>query len=48
MADHLRRGCGLIEEDEAQRIELGLLGFQSSARGDDVRTILLGGAQSFF
>ena len=46
--DHLRRDRRLVDEDEARRIELGLLGLQLGARGGDVRTILLGGVQSFF
>jgi hypothetical protein len=48
VADHLRRDRGLIDEDEARRIELRLLGLQRSALGGDVRPILLGGVQSFF
>lgn len=48
MPDHLGRDCRLIDEHQARRIELGLLGFQLGARGGDVRTILLRGVQSFF
>ena len=48
VADHLRRDRRLVDEDETRRIELGLLGFQRSARGGNVRAILLGGVQSFF
>jgi hypothetical protein len=48
VADHLRRDRGLIDEDEARRIELRLLGLQRRALGGDVRPILLGGVQSFF
>jgi hypothetical protein len=46
--DHLRRDRGLIDKDEARRLQLGLLGFQRSALGSDIRPILLGGAQCFF
>jgi hypothetical protein len=46
--DHLRRDRGLIDKDEARRIELGLFGFERSALGGNVRTILLGGVQRFF
>jgi hypothetical protein len=45
---HLGRDRGLIDEDEARCIELGLLGFERSALGGNVRAILLGGVQSFF
>jgi hypothetical protein len=48
VADHLRRDRGLIDKDEARRTQLGLLGFQRSALGGNVRPILLGGVQSFF
>jgi hypothetical protein len=46
--DHLRRDRGLVDKDEARRTQLGLLGFQRSALGGDVRPILLGGVQCFF
>jgi hypothetical protein len=46
--DHLRRDRGLVDEDEARCFEFGLLGFQRSALGSDVRTVLLGGVQRFF
>jgi hypothetical protein len=46
--DHLGRDRGLVDEDKARRIELGLLGFERSAFGGNVRPILLGGVQSFF
>ena len=46
--DHLRRDRRLVDEHEARRIELGLLGFQLGSRCSDVRTILLGGVQRFF
>jgi hypothetical protein len=48
LPDHLRRDRRLIYKDKAPRIENGLLGFELGACGGDVRTILLGGAQSFF
>ena len=46
--DHLRRHRRLVDEHEARRFELGLLGLQLGACGGDIRTILLGGVQSFF
>ena len=46
--DHLRRDRGLVDEDKTRRTQLGLLGFQRSALGGNVRAILLGGVQSFF
>lgn len=46
--DHLRRDRRLVDEHEARRIEARLLGLQLGARGGYVRTILLGGVQSFF
>ena len=46
--DHLCRDRGLVDKDEARRTQLGLLGFQCSALGSDVRPILLGGVQCFF
>ena len=48
MPDHLRCDRRLIDEDQARRIELGLLGYKLGARGGNVRTILLGGVQRFF
>jgi hypothetical protein len=48
VSDHLRRDCSLVDEDEARRTQLGLLGFQRGALCGDVRAILLGGVQSFF
>jgi hypothetical protein len=45
---HLRRDRRLIDKNKAPRIENALLGFELGACGGDVRTILLGGAQSFF
>jgi hypothetical protein len=46
--DHLRRDRRLINEHQAPCLELGLLGLQLRPRTRDVRTILLGGVQSFF
>jgi hypothetical protein len=43
VADHLRRDRGLVDEDEARRIELGLFGFERSALRGNVRAILLRG-----
>jgi hypothetical protein len=48
VSDHLRCDRRLINKDKAPRIENRLLGFELGACGGDVRTILLGGAQSFF
>ena len=48
MPDHLRRDRCLVDEDQARRIELGLLGYKRGARDGNVRTILLGGVQRFF
>jgi hypothetical protein len=45
MPDHLRCDRGLVDKNEARRTQLGLLGFQRSALGSDVRPILLGGVQ---
>jgi hypothetical protein len=47
-AHHLRRHRRLVDKDETRRAELGLLGFQRSASGRNVRAILLGGVQCFF
>jgi hypothetical protein len=44
----LARQKGRVDKDEARRIELGLFGFERSALGGNVRTILLGGVQRFF
>ena len=46
--NHLGRDRRLIDEHEARRTQARLLCFQFGARGGDVRTILLGGVQSFF
>jgi hypothetical protein len=48
VADHLGRDRRLVDEDEARRAQLALLGFQRSAAGNNVRAILLGGVQCFF
>jgi hypothetical protein len=48
VADHLGRNRCLVDEHEPRCNELGLFGPQLRARGRDVRTILLGGVQSFF
>jgi hypothetical protein len=39
---------GLVDEHQPPGIELRLLLPPSGARGDDVRPLLFGGAQSFF
>jgi hypothetical protein len=46
--DHLGRDGGFVDEDEARRVQLALLGFQRRALGGNVRTVLLGGVQCFF
>ena len=43
----LGRNRRLVDEDEARRIELGLLDLQLGTRRSDIRTILFGGVQSF-
>jgi hypothetical protein len=48
VSGHLGRDRGLVDEDEARRTQLGLLSFQRSALGGNVRPILLGGVQCFF
>jgi hypothetical protein len=48
MPDHLRCDRGLVDEDKPLCIELGLLGFERSTLGGNVRTILLRRAQRFF
>jgi ribosomal 50S subunit-associated protein YjgA (DUF615 family) len=48
MADHLRRHRRLVDEYEARRRKLGLLGLQLRARRRDIRAILFGGVQRFF
>jgi hypothetical protein len=44
---HLRRHCGLIDEDETRGFQPGLLGPQLRSRGRDIRPILLGRVQDF-
>src|SRR5215813_2732192 len=46
--DHFCRDRRLINKHKAPRIKTGLLGFEFGACCGHVRTILLGGAQSFF
>jgi hypothetical protein len=46
--DHLRCDGRLVDEDEARRAQLGLLGLERSALGSNVRTILLGSVPCFF
>jgi len=46
--DHLRRDRRLVDEHETRRLKARLLGLQLGARGGNVRTVLLGGVQSFF
>jgi hypothetical protein len=48
MPDHLGGNRRLVDEDEAPRIKLGLLGFQTRARDSDIKTVLFGGVQVFF
>ncbi|MCP3441090.1 hypothetical protein [Bradyrhizobium sp. CCGUVB14] len=38
----------LVDEHEARRFKLGLLGLQLGARGSDIGAILFSGVQSFF
>ena len=48
MPDHLGRNRRLVDEDEARRIKLGLLGLQLGTSGSDIGAILFSGVQSFF
>jgi hypothetical protein len=48
VTDHFRRDRGLVNEHQARRLKRRLLGFQRGARRRNIRTILLGGVQSFF
>jgi hypothetical protein len=48
MPYHLRRNRRLIDEHEARRSKLGLLGLQLGTRCSDIRAILFSGVQSFF
>ena len=45
---HVGLGPGLIQEDEAPRIQLALPALPPAAAAHDVRPILLGGHQTFF
>lgn len=45
---HLRVDAGLVEEDEALRVDEGLRRFPQLAPRCDVRPVLRGGAQGFF
>jgi hypothetical protein len=47
-ARHLGRRPGLVDEDEACRIEVGLPLEPSLAARRDVRTFLFGGVRGFF
>lgn len=47
-ARHLRRGAGLVDEDEPRGIELRLRGRPALAPRDDVGPGLLGGVRRFF
>jgi hypothetical protein len=47
-AHHLGRHCRLVEEHQSRRFEGRLLRLQCSTCRSNVRTILLGGVQSFF
>ena len=48
VTDHFRRDRGLVNEHQALSLKRRLLGSQRGARSRNVRTILLGGVQSFF
>src|ERR1700682_3122578 len=48
VTDHFRRDRGLVNEHQARRLKRRLLGFQRGACSRNIRTILLGGVQSFF
>jgi len=45
---HLRRYRGLVDENETEGIELGLLSLQRLSRGRDIRATLLGRMEDFF
>jgi hypothetical protein len=47
-ADHVGLGPGLIDEDEAGRINLSLMPFPACSSARDVGSVLLGGQQRFF
>jgi hypothetical protein len=48
MPDHLGCDRRLVDEHEARRSKLGLLGLQLGTRCSDIRAILFSGVQSFF
>jgi hypothetical protein len=47
-AGHVGLGPGLVDEDEAFSVELGLMTFPTLATSLDVGPILFAGAQAFF
>jgi hypothetical protein len=47
-ADHIGLGPGLINEDEAGRINLSLMPFPACSSARDVGPVLFGGQQRFF
>jgi hypothetical protein len=47
-AGHLRRDCGLVDEDKTRSFERRLLGLVLPAGGGDVRSILLRCVQDYF
>jgi len=48
VTNHFRRDRGLVNEHQARRPKRRLLGFQRGAGSRNIRTILLGGVQTFF
>jgi hypothetical protein len=47
-ANHVGLSPGLIDEDEASRINLSLMPFPACSSARDVGPVLLGGQQRFF
>jgi hypothetical protein len=47
-AGHVGLGPGLVDEDQACRIDAALMAAPALALGGDVRPMLLGGVQAFF
>jgi hypothetical protein len=47
-AGHVGLGPGLIDEDQAGRVDAVLMAAPPLALGGDVRPMLLGGVQAFF
>jgi hypothetical protein len=47
-ARHIGLGPGLVDEDQASRINPTLIGLPLRPPARDVRAILLGGVQAFF